>query len=109
MDLIFWSEITKEMRPKILKRDNYTCQRCGFTTNYINSKLHVHHIDGSGTNNIESNLITICVSCHSKITRKNLKKRKLIICPNPICRYEFTTQNSGNYQCRKCGMRFEQV
>ena|SRR3989304_608908 len=108
MRLTYWSELTKELRPKILKRDNYTCQRCGFTVNYITAKLHIHHIDGLGTNNIESNLITICVNCHSKITQKNLKKKsKIIKCP--ICKYEFFTKKPDNYQCKKCGARFEQV
>lgn len=40
-----------------------SCQKCGSTKN-----LMVHHKDGNRKNNKPSNLITLCWSCHEKIT-----------------------------------------
>lgn len=48
-----------------LKRDNYTCQKCGSIR-----RPHVHHIDGQGVHNSDhpnnnlDNLITLCPFCH---------------------------------------------
>jgi len=57
-------------KEKVFERDNYTCRSCKVTK----VKLHIHHIDGKGStvsvkeqNNNLSNLVTLCVSCHSKI------------------------------------------
>ena len=49
----------------ILNRDNYKCQCCGKK----NIRLEVHHIvyrSQGGTDN-ETNLITLCADCHSKV------------------------------------------
>lgn len=46
----------------ILKRDNFTCQEC----NKNNKTFAIHHIDYDKNNNSLNNLITLCVSCHSK-------------------------------------------
>ena len=66
------SEIAKKVRkefasvrPKILKRDNYTCQKCYFQS--LNGGMEVHHIKlivYGGTNDYD-NLITLCEPCHS--------------------------------------------
>ncbi len=52
-------------RKRIFKRDNFTCQECGATTN-----LQVHHkeyISGRRPWQYnESYLITLCASCHGK-------------------------------------------
>lgn len=54
------------IRQLVYRRDNFTCQECGKK----NMKLDVHHIipflDG-GSNELD-NLISLCRSCHSKIT-----------------------------------------
>lgn len=71
-------ENTKAM---VLNRDNYTCQCC--RGKHKDSKLEVHHIifRSQGGSDEESNLITLCHTCHKdlhggKITPKFSGKRK---------------------------------
>lgn len=58
-------EISKEewkiLRLVILKRDDYTCQYCGFRAEKWQI---VHHIDGNPNNNKETNLETVCQMCN---------------------------------------------
>ena len=59
-------DISKALRKKILKRDNYRCQLCGQLHGGKIELLHIHHIvpimgGGSGD---PSNLITLCKQCH---------------------------------------------
>lgn len=53
----------KSLRPKILDRDSWTCQFCGY---YSVRHLfqEVHHVDGDHQNNKESNLVAACHFCH---------------------------------------------
>lgn len=57
-------ENTKAM---VLNRDNYTCQCC--KGKHKDSKLEVHHIifRSQGGSDDESNLITLCHTCHQKL------------------------------------------
>jgi 5-methylcytosine-specific restriction endonuclease McrA len=72
-DSIEWEEIKK----KILKRDNYLCQFCG-----SHKKLEVHHILPFSLfpelRLTEWNLITVCQTCHKKLT-KNFHPNKWVI------------------------------
>ena len=54
-------------RAMILNRDNYTCQYC--KGKHKDSKLEVHHIvyRSNGGSNEESNLITLCHTCHQNV------------------------------------------
>jgi 5-methylcytosine-specific restriction endonuclease McrA len=52
----------EELKNKIKIRDEYKCQICGKKK----LKLAIHHIDYIKENLDENNLITLCVSCHSK-------------------------------------------
>ncbi len=65
--------MTKELKDKIKKRDNYTCQKCG---KYMPDEvgLHVDHIIPikMGGKSVESNLQVLCDKC-------NLSKGKKII------------------------------
>lgn len=58
-------EISKDewkiLRLEILKRDDYTCQYCGFKAEKWQI---VHHIDGNPNNNKEANLETVCQMCN---------------------------------------------
>jgi 5-methylcytosine-specific restriction endonuclease McrA len=60
-----------ELRAVILKRDNYTCQKCQYKLSddyYRLKSLHVHHIVPSHKESAlffdEDNLITFCNDCH---------------------------------------------
>lgn len=56
------SDKWKNLRLKILERDNYICQNCK-----TNKACHVHHLtyDRIGRENLED-LIAICLDCHIK-------------------------------------------
>jgi 5-methylcytosine-specific restriction endonuclease McrA len=58
----------KAIRPYVLKRDNYTCQRCGPPGKY-GYRLHVHHKNREAEAHINSmdNLITLCTICHGEV------------------------------------------
>ena len=64
-------ENTKAM---VLNRDNYTCQQC--KGKHKDSKLEVHHIvfRSQGGSDEESNLITLCHTCH-----KGLHDGKIVL------------------------------
>jgi len=62
---------------RILCRDDFTCQKCGWKSRFINKYgvthfssrgLDVHHIQyvSHGGTDHESNLITLCRDCHRK-------------------------------------------
>jgi hypothetical protein len=53
---------------RILQRDGYQCRVCGRSPNdHVDLELHVHHVRpwavGGGTQ--DSNLITLCHTCHN--------------------------------------------
>jgi len=50
-----------KLRPKILMRDNNTCQACGLKTDHWQE---MHHINGQHRDDRESNLETRCPLCH---------------------------------------------
>ncbi len=57
-------KFNNELKEQIRKRDNYQCQICGIMQN---GRTHpVHHIDYNKKNDCESNLKTLCNSCHNK-------------------------------------------
>ena len=49
----------------ILERDKYACQVCG-----NKGDLLIHHIDENDHHNWDSNLVTLCNSCHAKLHHK---------------------------------------
>lgn len=58
-------EVQPQLRQMVLKKDNYTCQKCGST-----ERLHCHHIKPVVDDPIESadvdNCITYCKECHKQ-------------------------------------------
>jgi 5-methylcytosine-specific restriction endonuclease McrA len=55
----------REIRPRILARDNYACADCEATVH-----LEVHHLDGDPQNNRAENLLTLCDKCHMERHRQ---------------------------------------
>lgn len=51
----------RQIRQKILLRDDFTCRYCGFKAEKYQI---VHHIDGNPADNRESNLQTVCPMCN---------------------------------------------
>ncbi len=64
--------VTKELRMKIVERDNKSCCICGLKGEYGNpgfdipGKLAIHHIIPNGKATLE-NTITLCRYCHNAI------------------------------------------
>ncbi|MEA3340239.1 MAG: HNH endonuclease [Chloroflexota bacterium] len=66
-------EVIPLLRQLVLKRDNYTCQKCGATTE--TAQLHVHHIIPYAQNKMQANdpdsCITLCKSCHKEVHQQD--------------------------------------
>jgi DUF2075 family protein len=60
----------------VLNRDGYICQNCKGKKN--DSRLHVHHIifRSNGGSDDESNLITLCKTCHDDLHKGNISLKK---------------------------------
>ena len=67
----------KRLRPKILKRDNYTCQKCG-TQDKTGKTLEVDHLQSfaNGGSAEANNLRLLCVRCHRRKTEEDKKPSK---------------------------------
>jgi len=68
---VYPGKFDNELKEKIRKRDNYTCQLCGMTEEehliVYGQILTVHHIDYDKKNCKEDNLITTCRPCNSRV------------------------------------------
>ena len=55
-----------QIRSKIYKRDNWTCQKCG---KKCHTDIQCHHSipESEGGSHIPENLVTLCKSCHIKV------------------------------------------
>lgn len=60
------TEWRRTLKVAIRERDNYTCQLCGISQEKNGRLLDVHHIDYNKDNLNESNLVSLCHSCHAK-------------------------------------------
>ena len=61
-----WNDILREA---IRKRDEYKCNGCGLNQEVLtgfHKQLDVHHIDYNKYNLDQSNLVSLCKSCHAK-------------------------------------------
>ena len=67
-DISYGPDWTNTLRESIRIRDNYTCQECGRLQMENDRLFPVHHIDNDTYNNNPLNLITLCRSCHTKVT-----------------------------------------
>jgi hypothetical protein len=55
------TKIWKDIRHKILERDNYTCQYCGVKRKEF---MQINHVSGNPKDHSDANLEVICSSCH---------------------------------------------
>lgn len=60
----YGKEFNKALKENIRKRDNYSCQECGYIQKQLGYKLSIHHIDYNKQNNNPNNLISLCKNCH---------------------------------------------
>lgn len=60
-------EFNKELKEKIRKRDNYTCQLTGKTEKELGRRLTIHHIDYDKKNHAEDNLISLSRDSNTKV------------------------------------------
>jgi HNH endonuclease len=72
-----WSTIARKYK----ESRNWTCQKCLI---YLGSKehkrlLHVHHINRNSMDNSHSNLIALCLQCHSAQPGKGHKRLRSAI------------------------------
>lgn len=64
---------------KVLQRDNYTCQSCGYrelpqlSISGFKTKLLIHHKDGYKLNNFPENQIVCCRVCHPGLSKGETK------------------------------------
>ena len=76
---MYAKSIWRELNKSIMKRDNYTCQHCGYYRKDNKRKLVIHHIKSWAEYpelRFEPfNLITLCENCHRKVHSKKIKLR----------------------------------
>lgn len=79
-------EVVPLLRQLVLKRDNYTCQKCGVTTE--TAQLHVHHEKSYTLNKIMANdpdnCLTLCKECHKEVHQQDGCKYSDLKCGNHI-------------------------
>ncbi len=59
-------DFNDELKNKIRERDHFICMSCGISESEEVRALNVHHIDYNKKNNVSTNLISLCGSCHGK-------------------------------------------
>ena len=60
--------LSKIIRNYLLKKENYSCQRCSFNVMHPDDGktiLEINHINGDGTDHSPENLEVICPNCHA--------------------------------------------
>ena len=62
-------DFNKRLKEFIRNRDSYKCQLCDAPEIECDRKLSIHHIDYNKKNSSEVNLISLCVSCNSKVNK----------------------------------------
>ena len=77
-----WRSISARVREK----NQYCCYGCKVDLNKNKSLLHVHHLNGRKDDNSISNLITLCVVCHSRQNghsfMREFYKKEIFECEN---------------------------
>jgi len=92
-----------KLRESIKKRDNFTCQNCNKNEEELLVPLCIHHIDNDPVNNIEENLITLCMTCHAHILKRTTRKTKEKKIQEKMC--ERIVQQKGSKE--KCNNKVQ--
>lgn len=94
----------KECKERILKRDDYTCQKCGIKGD--TAHLQVHHLRYIKGNKAweydDADLVTLCKGCHAELHGK--------IMPRSGWEYQYSQDlEDVSGECELCGnpIRFE--
>lgn len=69
------------IRPRILRRDRYTCQQCGAPANQVD---HIRR----GNDHSDSNLQALCEKCHRRKTAREGKEARYGLAPRRGKRFE---------------------
>ncbi len=69
----YCSKFNSKLKREIRIRDNYICQLCGKTQIQQRTLLSIHHIHYD-RENCYPDLICLCLSCNSKVNKKNMRK-----------------------------------
>ena len=59
-------EFDSSLKEQIRFRDGYKCKLCGCSQVENGRELDIHHKDYNKKNNVSSNLLSLCKSCHMK-------------------------------------------
>jgi hypothetical protein len=97
---------------QILARDNYRCAVCGSNEGGKIEMLHTHHIRGRiEYGDADSNLITLCASCHGKHNPNWSDPRELDpyvpglkICKR--CDYRWISRLEQPKECPRCQSQY---
>ena len=101
-----WDEISDSVR----KRDGYKCVFCGREGDI----LHVHHVRprSEGGSDDPSNLVSVCVACHSKIhggrlgeSEVDVPSRSDYLCLNCDRVYSIDYARDRDLQCSVCNSK----
>lgn len=78
---VTYPEEWASIRASVLKRDNYRCTKCGISRSQLRERgeyLQVDHIRrlADGGTNSQSNLRSLCPTCHSRCLGHSHMRRK---------------------------------
>lgn len=69
-----YSPYWKLIRKEVMERDEKKCQNClNLGVEQISKVLTIHHIDYNKMNNLNTNLITLCQTCHNWTTNAHYR------------------------------------
>jgi hypothetical protein len=92
-------EFNTALKEKIRDRDERECFICGKEESGMRRRLDVHHIDFDKKNCCELNLVSLCNSCHTKVTNsKDWKEFSLLL--SSLVKYKYGNQQpilEGNF------------
>jgi 5-methylcytosine-specific restriction endonuclease McrA len=94
------------IRPRVLKRDNYLCRRCGGTANRVHHKSYAPEVLAGDR---DEELASVCEGCHDVIhfddlgnPRTDAEKARVLSEPKtdicfPAPKYDLRKDNKHNY------------